>query len=111
MGNASKRERELKAAERIFNILPEDQAKHLRNLWDEFEEAETPEAKFAVTMDSVQPLMLNDASDGKAWVEHNVPAEKVIDRINKKIRPGSEILAEMTMRVVNENIEKGRLWE
>ena len=111
VGNASKRERELKAAERIFNILPEDQAKHFRNLWDEFEEAETPEAKFAVTMDSVQPLMLNDASDGKAWVEHNVSAEKVIDRINKKIRPGSEILAEMTMRVVNENIEKGRLWE
>lgn len=108
-GNATKRERELKAAERIFNILPEDQAKYLRALWDEFEEGQTPEAKFALTMDSVQPLMLNDASDGRAWAEHKVSSEKVIDRVNKKIRPGSETLADMTMDVIKKNIEKGRL--
>ncbi len=66
-----KRERELKAADRIFNILPEDQAKKLRGLWDEFEEYQTPEAKFAHVMDNLAPVMLCDAVGGKrlerAW--------------------------------------------
>ena len=64
VGNQSKREREVKAADRIFNILPEDQAEKLRRLWEEFEAYETPEAKFAHVCDNVQPLMLNDATDG-----------------------------------------------
>lgn len=108
-GNETKRERELAAAERIFNLLPEDQAAKLRGLWDEFEEAKTPEAKFALAMDSVQPLMLNDASGGKSWREHDVEAGRVLERIEKKIAPGSNVLAEMTRNVVEENIEKGNL--
>ena len=58
-GNKSKRAREEKAAERIFNILPEDQAKKVRDLWEEFEANETPEANFANALDRVQPIMLN----------------------------------------------------
>ena len=54
VGNESKREREVKAADRIFNLLPEDQAKYLRDLWEEFEAQETPEAKFANTLDKIQ---------------------------------------------------------
>ena len=65
--NASKRQREEKAADRLFNILPEDQAKEFRNLWEEFEACETPEALFARSLDNLEPLMLNDATDGLAW--------------------------------------------
>ena len=58
------------AAERIFPILPKDQAEYFRAIWEEFEAEETPEAKFAHVLDNIQPMMLNDASGGKAWREH-----------------------------------------
>lgn len=54
----TQRERELKCADRIFSILPEDQGKYMRELWEEFEAQETPEAKFARTMDNFQPVIL-----------------------------------------------------
>ena len=63
-------DREQKAADRIFNLLPEDQAEKMYSLWREFEEWETPEAKFAHTMDNFQPLMLNAATEGKSWWEN-----------------------------------------
>ena len=53
-------------------MLPDDQKQKLTALWEEFEEAKTPEAKFARAMDHIQPLMLNDATDGKSWMEHGV---------------------------------------
>lgn len=68
----TQRERELKGAERIFGMLPPDQGEKLRALWDEFEAGETPEARFAHTMDNIQPTMLNDASKGKAWATRGV---------------------------------------
>ena len=90
-GNESKRERELAAADRLFNILPEDQAEEFRALWDEFEENITPEARFANTMDKIQPLMLNNASEGRSWEEHGVHASQVYGR-NGKTHLGSEEL-------------------
>lgn len=110
-GNATKREREQKAADRIFHILPEDQEKYFRGLWEEFEEAKTAEAKFAHAMDAVQPIMLNDATDGLAWREHQMCQSKVRKRISTKIRPGSEILFEYVDRLVEQNVEKGNLKE
>ena len=68
----TQRERELAAADRIFGLLPNDQAEYMRGLWDEFEERRTPEAKFARTLDNVQPVMLNNASCGKSWQEKGV---------------------------------------
>ena len=109
VGNESKAEREQKAADRIFNILPEDQAEYFMNLWREFEEGATPEAKFATAIDSVQPLMLNDASNGLAWREHQVEATKVIARAEKKIRPGSEKLYQMVLDIIEKNVEKKNL--
>lgn len=79
-GNATKREREVAAAERIFRILPEDQAQYLYTLWEEFEAAESSEAKFAHTLDNIQPMMLNDASGGKAWKEHQVKLSQIMKR-------------------------------
>lgn len=108
-GNATKRERELKAADRIFSILPSDQEKYFRGLWDEFEEKKTPEAKFATAMDSLEPIMLNDASNGLAWREHKVCADQVLNRIENKIKPGSEVLYKWAVDLVNENITKGNL--
>ena len=71
-GAATKREREVKAADRIFGLLPEDQGRYFRELWDEFEEYESTDAKFAHLLDNFQPLLLNDASDGISWEEHGV---------------------------------------
>lgn len=90
-GNKTKRERELKAAERIFPLLPPDQAEYFRALWEEFEEAKTPEALFALTLDKVQPTMLNDAAGGKAWSEHGVKLSQILKR-NEKTEAGSKEL-------------------
>ena len=90
-GNESKRGRELEAADRLFSILPKDQAEEFRALWDEFEENITPEARFANTMDKIQPLMLNNASEGRSWEEHGVHASQVYGR-NEKTHLGSEEL-------------------
>ena len=79
-GNKTKRAREEQAADRIFNILPEEQAKKIRDLWEEFEANETPEANFANALDRTQPIMLNHASEGKAWAEHGVKLSQIMER-------------------------------
>ena len=108
LGNQSKREREVKAADRIFNILPKDQAQKLRQLWEEFEAYETPEAKFAHVCDNVQPLMLNDATDGLAWREHDVKKSQVLQR-NRRTGEGSQVLMEYINRILDKNLESGNL--
>lgn len=90
-GNADKREREVAAADRIFALLPDDQTAYFRALWEEFEARETPEAKFAHTLDHIQPLMLNAASGGKSWKEHGIRLEQILQR-NAKTAEGSEEL-------------------
>lgn len=87
----TQREREEKASERIFGLLPSDQKEQLQKLWEEFEAGETPEARFARTMDNIQPVMLNAATDGKAWEEHGVYLEQILKR-NTNTAKGSEVL-------------------
>ena len=79
-GEKTKREREVAAAKRLFGMLPKDQGEYFRDLWEEFEAWETPEAKFAHVMDNCQPLFLNDASDGKSWREHGVKKSQIYRR-------------------------------
>lgn len=110
IANQSKREREQKAADRIFKLLPEDQERHIRSLWDEFEEGITPEAKFANTLDKIQPLLLNDAADGGSWKEHGVNLSQVLKR-NEKTHLGSERLWEYAKNLIMDNVEKGNLQE
>lgn len=107
-GNLDKREREIKAADRIFPILPFDQAEELRALWEEFETNQTPEAKFAHTLDNLQPLLLNDASGGKSWREHQVTLEKVLNR-NKYTKEGSDVLWEYAKKCIDKNVERGNI--
>ncbi len=104
-GNATKRDRELAAAERIFGILPSAQGKDIRALWEEFEAGVTPESKFANTLDKIQPLMLNDASGGRSWVEHQVRMQQVLER-NARTHEGSEMLWEYAKSLIEKNVEK-----
>ncbi len=107
-GNESKRQREVKAADRIFHILPQDQAKKLRDIWEEFEAYETPEAKFAHVCDNVQPLMLNDATEGLSWKEHKVKKSQVLAR-NQRIAQGSVTMRNYVDEMINKNVESGNL--
>lgn len=79
-GYLDKEDREQKAAEKIFSMLPSDQSTDLKELWQEFEEMDTQEAIFAAALDRIQPLMLNAASEGKMWKHHRVTAAKVLKR-------------------------------
>lgn len=108
-GKKTQRQRELQAAERIFGILPEDQCRYFRGLWDEFEAQQTKEAKFARTMDNIQPMMLNSASEGKAWQERGICLSQILNR-NKNTSAGSEILWEYAYHTFLEpNVKRGRI--
>lgn len=101
--------REEKAAERIFHLLPDDQACKLRGLWEEFEAGSTPEAKFAHTMDNVQPAMLNAATGGKAWAEKSVKLSQILER-NKHTASGSEELWEYAKsRFITPHVMNGHI--
>lgn len=88
-GHADKRDREVRAAERLFGLLSTDQATEFRALWEEFEISETPEAKFALAMDRVQAVMLNLAADGGAWKEHGITLDRILER-NAAIGEGAK---------------------
>jgi putative hydrolase of HD superfamily len=108
-GKKTQAERERRAADRIYGILPKDQGKKLYDLWVEFEERKTPEAKFARVMDNLQPMMLNAATDGKAWVEHKVELEQILHR-NESTPEGSKILWDYALdHFIGPNVKKGRI--
>lgn len=106
--DSDKTERELLAAERIFNILPEDQAKEIRALWDEFEEGNTMEARFANALDKIQPALLNDASGGKSWIEHGVEYSQVLKR-NERTSEGSKELWAYIKEIIDKNVVSGKI--
>ena len=102
------RKREEKAKERIFSLLPDDQKAELSAIFDEFEACETPESKFAHSMDNLQPLILNNSNNGNDWKEHGVAAAQVYER-QGKTQLGSQKLFEVTDSIIKENIAKGNL--
>lgn len=108
-GNKTKEEREKKAADRIYGLLPEDQQEKLRGLWDEFERWESPEACFAHAMDCVQPLMLNAATEGKSWIEHQVYLDQVLGRNKKSAEGSTELWKYSYENFIVPNVEEGRL--
>lgn len=87
-GMVDQHERESVAADRIFGILPADQAAQFRGIWDEFEAQETPEAKFALACDRFQPMLLNVMTNGASWKEHGITHDRVVAR-NQRIENGS----------------------
>ncbi|MCQ2482997.1 MAG: HD domain-containing protein [Clostridia bacterium] len=103
-------DREERAKERIFSLLPEDQKKELTALVDEFNNYETAESKFAHCMDNVQPLMLNDSNGGADWIEHGVSATQIRGRQGKN-KLGSKVLFEYTDDIIRRHINEGHIGE
>ena len=109
-GLKTQKAREEAAKERIFSLLPPDQKAEFTALFDEFEAYETAEAKFAHSMDNLQPLLLNNSNGGGDWKEHGVSSATVYTR-QSKTKLGSEKLYEVKDRIIQENIRKGSLKE
>lgn len=107
-GLETQKEREEKAAERIFGLLPKDQREELSGLFYEFEACETPEARFVRAMDNFQPLLLNDSNDGRDWREHDVSKTQVTNR-QKKTKLGSESIWDYSEKIIEQNVQKGNL--
>ena len=108
-GKKTQHDREKKAADRLFGLLPPDQGEKLYALWEEFENYETDEARFAHTMDNIQPVMLNASTEGKAWEEHGVELSQILDR-NKKTATGSEKLWEYIFNnCIKPNVDNGKI--
>lgn len=77
------------AADRLFGLLPRDQGRALRAIWEEFEAAETPSAKFAKSLDRFQPPMQNLQSGGGSWVDYDVTEEQFVRNVGRKIASGA----------------------
>ena len=107
-GAKTKRERETKAADRIFGLLPSDQGTWLRELWEEFEAYETAEAKLAHILDNAQPLLLNDASNGRSWAEHGVHKSQIYKR-NEHTAEGSREIWEYMQQLIDKHIQLGHV--
>lgn len=105
---AGQHEREARAANRIFGLLPSDQASAFRALWDEFEEKQTPEAKFATAVDRFQPMLLNCCTEGAAWNRHGVTQDRVIAR-NRHIADGCAELWRYAEHMVQVAVDAGHL--
>lgn len=103
---ADQAERERLAAERIFSLLPDAQATEFRDLWTEFEAAESHDAAFAKALDRFQPLLHNVATDGGTWVAHQVSEEQVFARYGPTIANGAPALWEAAARLVREHFGK-----
>ena len=88
-GSADTQAAESRAADRIFGILPNDLRDDLRAAWEEFEAAETAEARFAKALDRVQPVMANLQSGGGTWTTYNVTADQLDSRVGAKIAKGA----------------------
>lgn len=105
----TQRQREELAAKRIYGMLPKDQGQKLLALWEEFEEEKTPEAKFARTMDNLQPIMLNDAADGKSWVEHGVELSQILARNARTPQGSRELWAYAKENWIDKHVQKGNI--
>ncbi|MDO5663857.1 MAG: HD domain-containing protein [Bacteroidia bacterium] len=106
--NHTNTEQELLAAKRIFGLLPEKQAQEFIEIWKEFEDGITDEAKFAKSMDRFEPLLQNASNNGGTWAEFNVDYQKVYDK-KKAIKAGSSTIWDYAENLLNESVEKGVL--
>lgn len=107
-GHHDKAERERVAADRLFGLLPPDQGARLRGLWEEYERADTPDGRFALALDRLQPVLLNLVNGGDAWVRHGVDAGRVRRR-NEVIGDGSQVLWAEVLRRLADAVEAGVL--
>lgn len=101
-------EREKKAAERIFGLLPDDQKDELKGLFEEFEAYETPEARFVHAIDNFQPLLLNNSNNGDDWKEHSVTKSQVMQR-HQKTKLGSKEIWKYAEKIIETYVNRGNI--
>ena len=107
-GAQAKSERETRAADRLFGLLPKDQGRELRALWEEFEEGRTAEARFAAALDRLMPVLHNVHTAGRSWREHGITADRVIAR-NSRMSEGSEALWKYARSLIDGAVAHGHL--
>ncbi len=107
-GAADKAEREERAAERLFALLPPDQAAHIDGLWREYEDRATPTARFAYAIDRLQPVLLNAGSNGRSWQEHGI-AHSQAAAMNAPIQEAVPPLWQLVSAVLQGCAEEGLL--
>lgn len=105
----SKKEKEEKARDRLFGLLPESIAQEFITLWNEFESGKSVEAKFVSAIDRFLPLYSNYLNGGYSWKNHNVKADKVINKCEPPINTGLPELWQAAERMINESIANGNL--
>lgn len=108
VSNEGKVDRERQAAERIFGLLPMEQAEEFKDLWEEFEAKETDEAQFAGSCDRLMPLLHNYYGQGKVWLKNGIRKESVSE-IMLNIKPGSESLWRASQEIIEKSVEQGYL--
>jgi putative hydrolase of HD superfamily len=109
-GNQDKVERELRAADRLFGLLPADQTRELRDLWDEFEARRTAEARFANALDRLMPLLHNYLNEGRVWQANHVTADQIRRRM-APVAEGSAMLDNVVETVLIRSLDRGYLGE
>ncbi|MGB1286824.1 MAG: HD domain-containing protein [Aggregatilineales bacterium] len=109
LGYEDKLEREQAAAKRLFGILPEEQGTEFRELWEEFEAAESEDAKFAGAIDQLMPFLHNIWSDGESWRKHRPPYEVVFARNQERVGGGSTELWAYVERLFEKVLAEGWL--
>jgi putative hydrolase of HD superfamily len=107
-GYEDKEEREQKAAQKLFSFLPSDQAKEIWDLWNEFEQLNTPESRFAAGIDRFQPLILNYNTSGYTWQKPEITSAKVLKR-NELLEENAPLLWEYAKAMIEDSIQKGFL--
>ena len=108
IGRQDQKAREMKAADRIFSLLPADQADRFRSLWDEYEARKTPESRFANAIDRLQPLLHNYFTRGHTWQKHGIRKKQVIARM-KPVDDGSHFLWDYVSRLIDDAVARGFL--
>jgi len=106
-----KEEAERRAAERIFGLLPLDQAREIRSLWEEFEARNTPEARFAAAIDRLEPMLQNALTAGHAWKEHNVRKSQILGKNRPIVEAGSRELWRFAEGLIENAVREGHLRE
>ncbi|KOO16696.1 phosphohydrolase [Vibrio xuii] len=106
--SAEQEAKELKAAQRLFGMLPQEQGEQLFELWAEFESANSADAKFAKALDRIIPMLLNYHNQGQSWQEHGVTREQALT-VNQKIQFGSEALWDKAKQIIEEATTNGWL--
>lgn len=107
-GHEDKQEREMAAADRLFGLLPGEQATEIRALWDEYEARSTPTAVFAYACDRLQPMLLNASSGGVSWKEHGIQQSQV-KAFNAPVADAAPEFWELALAVVAQAVEAGQI--